>query len=118
MMRLLPAALAAFIAATSAWGAAWGQSAWRPEKQVEIILPTAPGGGNDTVARLMQKALQEQKLVTAPILVLNKAGGNQTVSVTKNDVTAPSLRGAELTKYLDAQYKHTHGVLVELGLAK
>ena len=38
--------------------------------------------------------------------------------MTKNDVTAPSLRGAELTKYLDAQYKHTHGVLVELGLAK
>ena len=42
---------------------AWAQPAWRPEKQVEIILPTAPGGGNDAVARLMQKMLQEQKLV-------------------------------------------------------
>ncbi len=80
-VRFSTIALAALIAALPAWNHAWGQSAWRPEKQVEIILPTAPGGGNDTVARLMQKALQDQKQVTAPILVLNKAGGNQTVSV-------------------------------------
>src|SRR5688572_18273547 len=62
--------------------AVWAQSAWRPEKQVEIILPTAPGGGNDAVARLMAKMLQEQKLVTTPILVMNKPGGNQALSVT------------------------------------
>jgi putative tricarboxylic transport membrane protein len=57
------------------------QPAWRPEKPVEIILPTAPGGGNDTVARLMQKMLQDSKAVTTPVIVANKAGGNQTVSV-------------------------------------
>ncbi len=73
------AALATAIASPAAWGQS--PSPWRPDKQVEIILPTAPGGGNDTVARLMQKALQDQKLVTTPILVMNKAGGNQTVSV-------------------------------------
>ena len=76
-MRLLIIALAGSIAAS----AAYAQSSWRPDKTVEIVLPTAPGGGNDTVARLMQKALQDHKLVTTPILVLNKAGGNQTVSV-------------------------------------
>ncbi len=76
-MRLLLIALAGSIAAS----AAYAQSSWRPDKTVEIVLPTAPGGGNDTVARLMQKALQDHKLVTTPILVLNKAGGNQTVSV-------------------------------------
>src|SRR5688572_5097938 len=59
----------------------WAQSAWRPEKQVEIILPTAPGGGNDAVARLMAKSLTEQKLVTTPVLVMNKPGGNQSLSV-------------------------------------
>lgn len=59
----------------------WAQSGWRPEKQVEIILPTAPGGGNDAVARLMAKALQEQKIVTTPVLVMNKPGGNQSLSV-------------------------------------
>ncbi len=77
MIRLLPAIFAGLVAAIQAWA----QPAWRPEKQVEIVLPTAPGGGNDTVARLMQKMLQDQKLVTTPILVVNKAGGNQTVSV-------------------------------------
>jgi putative tricarboxylic transport membrane protein len=59
----------------------WAQSAWRPEKQVEIIVPTAPGGGNDAVARLMAKMLQDQKLVTTPVLVVNKPGGNQALSV-------------------------------------
>src|SRR5262245_53606272 len=76
-MKQLAAAVLALALATQAWA----QSAWRPERPVEIILPTAPGGGNDTVARLMQKMLQDQKLVATPILVANKAGGNQTVSV-------------------------------------
>lgn len=60
---------------------AWSQSAWRPEKAVEIILPTAAGGTNDQMARLMQKILQDQKLVTVPVVPMNKAGGNQTLAV-------------------------------------
>jgi putative tricarboxylic transport membrane protein len=63
------------------FGYAQAQPTWKPEKQVEIILPTAPGGGNDAVARLMAKMLQDQKLVTTPILVVNKPGGNQALSV-------------------------------------
>jgi putative tricarboxylic transport membrane protein len=77
MKLSIPALLAGLLVAAQASA----QPAWRPEKQVEIILPTAPGGGNDTVARLMQKMLQDSKAVTTPILVSNKAGGNQTVSV-------------------------------------
>jgi putative tricarboxylic transport membrane protein len=38
--------------------------------------------------------------------------------MTKNDVTAPPLRGAELQKYLETQYNHTRSVLIDLGLAK
>ena len=77
MKLLLEAALLSILLVPQVWA----QSAWRPEKQVEIILPTAPGGGNDAVARLMAKALQEQKLVTTPVLVMNKPGGNQSLSV-------------------------------------
>lgn len=77
MKVLIHAALAGALVAAPAWA-----QSWRPEKQVEIILPTALGGGNDVVARLMQKMLQDQKLVTTPILVMNKAGGNQALSVT------------------------------------
>lgn len=75
MIRLICAMFASLVATH-----AWSQSAWRPEKQVEIILPTAPGGGNDTVGRLMQKSLQDQKQVGVPVIVLNKSGGNQTVA--------------------------------------
>lgn len=56
------------------------QSTWRPDKAVEIILPTAAGGLNDQIARLIQKTLQERKLVTAPVVVMNKSGGNQTLA--------------------------------------
>src|SRR5688572_25812450 len=77
MKLLARAALFSLIAVTHAWA----QSSWRPEKQVEIILPTAPGGGNDQVARLMAKMLQEQKLVTTPILAVNKSGGNQALAL-------------------------------------
>jgi putative tricarboxylic transport membrane protein len=79
MIRLTAAIVISTVMAPSAWSQT--PSSWRPEKPVEIVLPTSPGGGNDTVARLMQKMLQDQKAVTTPILVVNKAGGNQTVSV-------------------------------------
>src|SRR6187551_60793 len=77
MNLLISAALIGVILVTHAWA----QADWRPEKQVEIILPTAPGGGNDMVARLIGKALQEQQLVAMPILVVNKPGGNQALSL-------------------------------------
>jgi putative tricarboxylic transport membrane protein len=59
---------------------AHAQPAWKPEKPVELILPTAAGGANDNIARLIQRILQDQKLVTTPVLVMNKAGGNQTLA--------------------------------------
>ena len=53
---------------------------WKPEKTVEIVVSSAPGGSNDRVARMIQKIVQEQKLIPVPITVLNKPGGNQTIS--------------------------------------
>jgi putative tricarboxylic transport membrane protein len=61
--------------------AAWGQPAWRPEKTVEFIVATVPGGNSDKLTRLAQKILQDRKLVTTPSTVLNRTGGNQTLSV-------------------------------------
>lgn len=70
-------------------GAASAQAPWQPEKPVEIVLPTAAGGINDKVSRLMQKILQEEKLVPTPIVVMNKAGGNQSLSVVYVSQKAP-----------------------------
>lgn len=48
---------------------------WKPQRPIEIVAPAGPGGGWDLVARTMQKALTEEKLVDKPILVTNKPGG-------------------------------------------
>lgn len=83
-------ACAALIAALSAWmpGDARSQ-AWRPEKAVEIIVPTAAAGINDQIARLMQKVLQDEKLISVPAVVMNKAGGNQSLALVYVSQRAP-----------------------------
>lgn len=48
---------------------------WEPQRPIEIVAPAGPGGGWDLLARTMQKALTEEKLVTRPIIVSNKPGG-------------------------------------------
>jgi putative tricarboxylic transport membrane protein len=67
------------VAAALTASGAWGQ-AWRPEKPVELILPTGAGGINDQNARLIQKSFQDQKL-PVPVLTINKPGGNQHIAV-------------------------------------
>jgi len=56
------------------------EGGWRPQDPVEIVVPTAAGGENDRVARLIQRTLERKKLVSTPVLVVNKAGGNQVLS--------------------------------------
>lgn len=81
MQRLAPAWLLACLAVPAATDA-WGQAAWRPDKLVELVTASAAGGSNDRVARVLQKIMQDEKLVPFPITVLNKPGGNQTLSRT------------------------------------
>ena len=54
---------------------------WQPAKAVELIVTTASGGANDTVARTIQRIMRDEKLVQTPLEVLNKPGGNQTLAV-------------------------------------
>lgn len=49
---------------------------WKPDKRAEIIVTTAPGGGNDKVARLIQKISQENKLLELAPTVVNKPGAS------------------------------------------
>jgi putative tricarboxylic transport membrane protein len=74
-------ALASALLSGLAAPAAWGQSGWRPEKPVELIIPTGPGANNDRMVRLIQKTFQDQKLVTTPVIATNKPGGNQHLAV-------------------------------------
>ena len=54
--------------------------AWTPEKNIEIVINTAPGSGQDVTGRFMQKILQEQKLVASPVIVVNKPGGGGAIA--------------------------------------
>jgi len=53
---------------------------WKPERPVEIIVPSAPGGGNDKSARIMQKIFKDLGLVE--INVVNRVGGGGAVAYT------------------------------------
>ena len=74
VMRLFAGALALLVALGA------HAQAWTPQKAVEVVVPTAAGGANDNIARLIQTILQDKKLVPTPVLVMNKAGGNQTLA--------------------------------------
>lgn len=48
---------------------------WKPKQNVEIVVPTSPGAGLDTFARLIQRLLTGNKLIEVPATVVNKPGG-------------------------------------------
>lgn len=61
-----------------------------PEKPVKVIVPVKPGGTIDTVARIFQKTIDENKLLPVPMAVVNKPGaagavGTRTVKDSEPD---------------------------------
>jgi putative tricarboxylic transport membrane protein len=78
MIRYM-AVLAACAAITGAGSEALAQ--WKPEKTIEIIAPSGPGGTTDRTARVVAKILLDHKLVDVPINVVNKPGGSGTIGL-------------------------------------
>jgi putative tricarboxylic transport membrane protein len=54
---------------------------WKPRRPLEIVVPSAPGGGQDLAARTLQGIVEQLKLSSKPFTVLNKPGGGGTVSI-------------------------------------
>jgi tripartite-type tricarboxylate transporter receptor subunit TctC len=72
--RIFTAALAALaIAASATAGAEY------PDKPIRIIVPYAPGGGADILARLVGQKLSER--VKQPVVVENHGGGSNTIGM-------------------------------------
>ena len=64
------------------------QGTWKPERAVEIVVPTTPGGAIDGAARTIQKIAQANQLVATPLVVVNKPGGGQTIAMNYLDQKA------------------------------
>ena len=57
----------------------WTQG-WTPQRNVEIVVGYAPGGGVDRTARLLERLLTTHKLINTGVTVANKPGGNTTIA--------------------------------------
>jgi putative tricarboxylic transport membrane protein len=60
---------------------AWAQG-WKPERSVELVIPTSPGGSNDIAGRTLHKLWSELKLLAVPSAVVNRSGGEHIVAYT------------------------------------
>ena len=74
------AALLFVLAAFAAIAPAAAQ--WQPTRNVEIIAPAAAGSALDSMSRLLQRVIQEGKLTSANVTVVNRAGGGNAVGFT------------------------------------
>src|SRR5438046_1256549 len=50
--------------------------AWEPTKPVEIVVAAGAGGASDQMARMMQAAIQKNKLMAQPMVVTLKGGAS------------------------------------------
>lgn len=64
-----------------AGGAANAQT-WQPQKNVEIVAGSVPGGSNDKTARTLERIILAHKLVPTSVTVINKAGGGGSIANT------------------------------------
>jgi len=55
---------------------------WKPERNVELTIPTSPGGSNDGAGRLVHKLWTELKLLPVQSTVVNRSGGEHIVAYT------------------------------------
>ena len=59
----------------------WTQG-WSPQRNVEIVVGLAAGGGVDKTARTVERILVANKLVNVAITVVNKPGGGSNIAFT------------------------------------
>jgi tripartite-type tricarboxylate transporter receptor subunit TctC len=110
-------AAAAFAAAASVSLPAAGQGKDFPTKPIRIVVPFAPGGGNDILARVIAPRLSE--ILGQPVIVENRpgAGGNigteivaraapdgYTILMASNQVTINPAAGAKLPFELERDF--------------
>jgi putative tricarboxylic transport membrane protein len=106
--------LLSMLALAAASPAAFAQGAWKPARNVEIVVGVAPGGGIDRTARLIQRILQDERLIGVTAAVVNKPGGGGSIAQAYLnqhagdahyfEITATSI----LTNHITGKSQHGH----------
>jgi putative tricarboxylic transport membrane protein len=58
-----------------------GESAWKPQKNVELVVGAQAGGANDRMGRILQKILTDNNTGPISMTVMNKPGQGQSLGV-------------------------------------
>ena len=95
MNKLVTTGAALALALTSA-----AAPAWEPTKPVEIVVAAGAGGASDQMARMMQAAVQKNKLMNQPMVVSLKGGAS----------------GAEALMYMKSSEGDANKVLIAYSL--
>ena len=59
-----------------------GAQGWKPERNVDLVIPTSPGGSNDIAGRTIQRLWTDLKLLPVSSSVSNRSGGEHIVAYT------------------------------------
>lgn len=105
-------------------GSIHAASSWQPSSSVEIVVPAGPGGGVDSVARTLQKIIQDNHLMDVSTIVVNKpggggaigyaylnlqAGGGQTLAIAPISILTNQITGLSTIHYTDVTPVSTIG---------
>ena len=77
------------------FGLSGAQASGFPEKPIRMIIPIAAGGQTDVVARLLQTAIDKNKLLPQPIVVVNNAAAGGSIGTRMVKDAAPIYKGRE-----------------------
>lgn len=75
-IRILAAMAMAVLAGTAT------AQGWKPDRAVDLVIPTSPGGSNDNAGRAIHKVWSDLKLLPVASNVANRSGGEHSVAYT------------------------------------
>ena len=81
MHRAVGVAAVAGLALTAAMPAAQAQG-WEPQRPIEFVIQTPPGGGSDIYTRIWLGVIDEKNLSPVPVTPVNMPGGAGAVALT------------------------------------
>lgn len=81
-MKTVSLAVLAAVAGGLALSGAPAKAEWEPQRPIEFVIQTSPGGGSDTYARLWIGIVEKHNLSPVPITPVNMPGGAGAVAMT------------------------------------